>query len=51
MKEEVVKGLEVPCQNTFKDQLAFIKRLIKLRTCFWYIAVAAATDLSKSIVP
>jgi len=38
IKEEVVKGLEV----------AFIKRLIKLRTCFWYIAAAAATDLSKS---
>jgi len=23
------KGLEVPCQNTFKDKPAFIKRLIK----------------------
>jgi len=24
------KGLEVPCQNTFKDKPAFIKRLIKV---------------------
>ena len=24
------KGLEVPCQNTLKDKLAFIKRLIKV---------------------
>jgi len=30
-------------QNTFKDKPAFIKRLIKLRTCLWYIAAAAAT--------
>jgi len=24
------KGLEIPCQNTFKDRPAFIKRLIKV---------------------
>ena len=24
------KGLEVPCQNTFKDKPAFIKRLIEV---------------------
>ena len=24
------KGLEIPCQNTFKDKPAFIKRLIKV---------------------
>jgi len=24
------KGLEVPCQNTFKDKPAFFKRLIKV---------------------
>jgi len=24
------KGLEIPCQNTFKDKSAFIKRLIKV---------------------
>ena len=24
------KGLEVPCQNTFRDKPAFIKRLIKV---------------------
>ena len=24
------KGLEVPCQNAFKDKPAFIKRLIKV---------------------
>jgi len=32
--------LEVPCQNTFKDKPAFIKRLIKM--------LAATTDLSDS---
>jgi len=24
------KGLEIPCQNTFKDKPTFIKRLIKV---------------------
>ena len=24
------KGLKIPCQNTFKDKPAFIKRLIKV---------------------
>jgi len=45
----MVKGLEDPCQNTFKDKPAFIKRLIKVLVASWYIAAAAATtDLLKS---
>jgi len=38
------KGLEVPCQNTFKEKPAFIKRLSS-----WYIVPAAeTTDSSDS---
>jgi len=40
------KGLEIPCQNTFKDKPAFIKRLVKVlvaRNSYWYIAAAAKT--------
>jgi len=41
--------VEDPCQNTFKDEPAFIKRLIKVLVASWYIAAAAATtDLLKS---
>ena len=28
--ESTCKGLEIPCQNTFKDKPAFINRLIKM---------------------
>ena len=30
LRSKCSKGLEVPCQNTFKDKPAFIKRLIKV---------------------
>jgi len=40
--------IEDPCQNTFKDNPAFIKKLIKVLVASRYIAAAAATtDLSK----
>ena len=50
------KGLEVSCQNRFKDKPTFIKRLIKVLVarnlvgnCSWYIAAAAeTTDSSES---
>ena len=35
--------MEVPCQNTFKDNPAFTKKLIKVLVASWYIAAAAAT--------
>jgi len=30
LRSKRIKGLDVPCQDTFKDKPAFIKRLIKV---------------------
>jgi len=44
------KGLESPCQNTFKDKPAFIKRLIKVLVARNMIStiIAAATKTTDS---
>jgi len=47
------KGLKIPCQNTFKDKPAFIKRLMKVLVArnmigSYIAAVAKTTDSSES---
>jgi len=41
----------IPCQNTFQDKPAFIKRLIKVlvaRNLFYIVAATKTTDSSES---
>jgi len=43
------KSLEVPCQNTFKDKLAFIKRIIKVLVAKYLFLVHSSSCRNRLI--